>query len=161
MNPLTRRQEKIQRLINQLAAAKNPTPVQEDRLGDLKDVLAITSGLEASSPAGVDRKLKLVDKVIQGAPLNPQTIISNDKGVTAEQLYVNQKVVDLISKAEMEQADYRYRKHPNVFFAPAKIIFGVRISILWFNSAVLIISSILCLVFLHLILNYQMHKQVG
>ena len=36
--------------------------------------------------------------------------------VTAEQLYVNQKVSDLISNAEMEQSDYRRGGKPNVFF---------------------------------------------
>lgn len=160
-NALTRRQEQIQRLITEAAAIKNPTPEQEERLADLKDLLAITSGLEASSASGVDRKLKLVDKVIKGAPLNATAIVGNDRGVTAEQLYVNQKVVDLVSKAEMEQADYRYSKHPNVFFGPYKIFFKFRMSVLWFNSGVLIFSSLLCLMTLHLILNYQIRKQAG
>ncbi|PWU10136.1 MAG: hypothetical protein C5B47_02620 [Verrucomicrobia bacterium] len=161
LNPLARRQEKIQRLINGLAPIKNPTPQEEDRLADLKDLLAITSGLEARSASGVDRKLRLVDRVIRGAPLNSQAIIGNDRGVTAEQLYVNQKVVDLVSKAEMEQADYRYAEHPNVFFGPIKIWLGFRIGMLWFNSGILIVSSLLSLVVLHLILNYQVRKQAG
>lgn len=161
LNPLTRRQEQIQRLITKLAPIKNPTADEEERLADLKDLLAITSGLEASSASGVDRKLKLVDRVIRGALLNPQAIIGNDQGVTAEQLYVNQKVVDLVSKAEMEQADYRYSEHPNVFFGPVKMWLGFRIGILWFNSGVLIVSSLLALVLLHVILNYQIRKQAG
>ena len=161
LNPLTRRQECIQRMITNVAAVKHPTPEQEDRLADLKDLLAITSGLEASSSRGVDHKLKLVDQVIDGAPLNSQAIVGNDHGITAEQLYVNQKVVDLLSKAEMEQADYRYAEHPNVFFAPVKIFLGFRIGVIWFNSAVLILSSLLSLVLLHLILNYQIRKQAG
>ena len=48
MNPLTRRQENIQRQIDELAALPNPSPAQEERLEDLKDLLAILSGLHAN-----------------------------------------------------------------------------------------------------------------
>ena len=60
-------------------------------------------------------------------------------GFTAEQLYVNQKVTDLISKAEMEQSDYREDRHLNVFFGPVKEYLGLRAGILWFNVGVLIL----------------------
>ncbi len=147
--------------INTSAAIRNPTPEQADRLSDLKDLLAITSGLEASTAARVDRKLRLIDKVINGSLLDPDAIMGNDRGVTAEQLYINQKVIDLVSKAEMEQADYRYSKHPNVFFGPNKIYFGIRIGVLWFNSGVLIVSSLFFLVLLHRILTHQIRRQVA
>ena len=55
MNPLTRRQENIQRQIDQLAALPNPSPAQEERLEDLKDLLAILSGLQAKSASALNK----------------------------------------------------------------------------------------------------------
>ena len=47
---------------------------------------------------------------------------------------MNQKVSDLISKAEMEQNDYRRGKKPNVFFGPEKRYFGFKIGVFTFNT---------------------------
>src|SRR5206468_5989113 len=46
--------------------------------------------------------------------------------VTAETLYLNQKVSDLISNAEMEQSDYRGER-PNVFFGEEKRYLGMKV----------------------------------
>jgi hypothetical protein len=99
-----------------------------------------------------------IDRVIAGAPLNREEIVGNEGGVTAEQLYTNQKVLDLVSKAEMEQADYRDNRHPNVFFGPVKQYFGASIPLLWFNSAVMILSSWTIFVILFFILRRQIRE---
>jgi hypothetical protein len=44
--------------------------------------------------------------VINGSPFDRDKFRTRERGVTAEQLYVNQKITDLVSKAEMEQSDY-------------------------------------------------------
>jgi hypothetical protein len=150
LNPLAVRQARIQRQIGQLAAVKHPTEAQQDRLDDLKDLLAILSGLEARTPEELDARMKRIDRVIAGAPFRREELAGRGGGVTAEQLYTNQKVLDLVSKAEMEQADYRDSRHPNVFFGPVKQYFGLNIPLLWFNAGVMILSSwsIFCLLFL-------------
>jgi len=76
--------------------------------------------------------------------------------ITAEQIYVNQKVSDLISKAEMEQNDYRRGKKPNVFFGLQKRYFGISIGVFTFNTVVLIASMLGLLVLLHWILRKQL-----
>jgi len=76
--------------------------------------------------------------------------------VTAEQLYVNQKVSDLLSKAEMEQNDYRRGKKPNVFFGPEKRYFGIRFGVFTFDTSILIASMLGLLVLLHWILRKQL-----
>lgn len=158
LNPLAVRQARIQRQIRQLAALSNPTDAQADRLEDLKDLLALLSGLEGRSPAEVDRRMRAIDRVIAGAPFRAQEFRGAGEGVTAEQLYTNQKVVDLVSKAEMEQADYRARRHPNVFFGPVKRFWGLSIPMLWFNTAVMILSSLLSFVVLMVILRHQIRR---
>jgi ABC-type multidrug transport system ATPase subunit len=155
LNPLALRQARIQRRITQLAAIKKPSAEQEARLDDLKDLLAILSGLEAKSPQDLDRRMERIDRVIAGAPFKREELAGGEGGVSAEQLYTNQKIVDLVSKAEMEQADYRDSRHPNVFFGPVKHYLGISIPLLWFNTAVMILSSWLIFVTLHVILKRQ------
>ncbi|GAB4181776.1 MAG: hypothetical protein Fur0032_22900 [Terrimicrobiaceae bacterium] len=155
LNPYTARQEKIQREITRLATSKGLSDSERQRLDDLKDLLAITSGLQAGDAASVDRGLALVDRVIAGAPLVREDFRRAGSGVTAEQLYVNQKVTDLVSKAEMEQSDYRESRHLNVFFGPVKEYLGIRAGLIPFNAAVLIGSSLGAFFLLYLILRRQ------
>ncbi len=165
LNPLTSRQEVIQKQINTLAANKNLTDAQEDRLEDLKDLLAIVSGLQGKNAKDVDRKLREVDNVIRGGPLDRAKFRGREKGVTAEQLYINQKVTDLISKAEMEQTDYRNdmpgRRHLNVFFGPVKEYLGIKFNMIWFNIGVLVISTLALFFILFLILNHQIRTRTA
>jgi len=158
-NPLTSRQTHIQKLIKQLATEKNPTPDQEDRLDDLKELLAVVSGLEGGNADEIDRRLHEADKVIAGAPFERKKLTGRQRGVTAEQLYVNTKITDLVSKAEMEQNDYRENRHINVFFGPVKEYLGIQIGVLWFNAGVLIISTGLSFFALYFILHHQIRSR--
>ena len=163
LNPLSSRQESIQTQIEKLAAAPNPSPAQEERLEDLKDLLAVLSGLQAKSPADLDKSFAGIDAVIKGGRFTREKFRTRERGVTAEQVYVNQKVTDLVSKAEMEQSDYRNdlgsQSRLNVFFGPVKTYFGFRVGLLWFNSGVLIVSTLGMFVALHVLLNYQMRNR--
>jgi ABC-type multidrug transport system ATPase subunit len=156
LNPLTRRQDQANDEIQQLAPKAN-TPEQRARLNDLKDVLALLSGLEGRSAKEIDHYLKLVDPVIAGKQKFDGSLLKDAKGpITAEQLYVNQKVSDLISKAEMEQNDYRRGKKPNVFFGLQKRYFGTKFGVFTFDTVVLIASMLGLLVLLHWILRKQL-----
>ena len=161
LNPLTRRQETIQAMIYDIVRKKNPTALQEERLEDLKDALALLSGLEASSSKKMNRAFVLIDQVISGDPFDRSKFKKLGTGFTAEQLYVNQKVTDLISKAEMEQSDYREDRHLNVFFGPVKEYLGLRAGILWFNVGVLIFSSLTLFGTLYLILRRQIRMRLS
>ena len=161
LNPLTRRQETIQEQINAIVANKNATPASSDRLEDLKDTLAVLSGLSAPDAKTLDAQFQQVDKIIAGATFDRSNFKRAGEGVTAEQLYVNQKVTDLISKAEMEQSDYRESRHLNVFFGPVKEYFGIRAGLLWFNSAVLISSTLGLFFILYLILRAQVRSRIA
>jgi hypothetical protein len=161
LNPLTVRQEKIQSLINEIIRSKNLDAARAERLDDLKEALAVLSGLEAERPDKIRRAFRRIDEVIQGARFDPEKFDSLGSGITAEQLYVNQKITDLVSKAEMEQSDYREDRHLNVFFGPVKEYLGVRAGMLWFNSAVLVGSTLFLFVILHQILRSQIRMRVS
>jgi len=163
LNPLTTRQERIQTEITNLAKKPEPTDADDARLDDLKEILARVSGLEDQTPAAIDRRLAEIDKVIAGAPYDPKKLGQNRAGVTAEQIYVNQKITDLVSKAEMEQLDYRLdagsKGHLDVFFGPVKEYFGIRSSVLTFNAGVMILFTLTGFVALYAILRRQIRMR--
>jgi ABC-type multidrug transport system ATPase subunit len=160
LNPLTLRQDRIQALIDRLVQIDNRTPAQDDRLDDLKDALAYLSGLECPTIKDVEDRLRRIDKVIDGAPLDPYAVRSHPGPFTADRLYVNQKITDLVSKAETDQADYRRTEPVNVFFGPVKNIGNYQCSVLVFNTAILLGFTGLCLGLLHISLRRQLSIKV-
>src|SRR5256714_818041 len=117
LNPLTSRQERVNAEMQRIVEQKTQTPENTKRLNDLKEILAMLSGLEAKTADQLDRYLGLIDEILNGKKPFDRELFKDAVGpVTAEQLYVNQKVSDLISNAEMEQSDYRRGGKLNGFF---------------------------------------------
>jgi ABC-type multidrug transport system ATPase subunit len=157
LNPLTKRQDEAQRQIDAIVARHESEPGDSKRLDDLKETLAVLSGLEANNAKQLDRYLAQVDRILAGKTAFDRQFFKNANGpVTAEQLYVNQKVSDLISNAEMEQSDYRRGGKPNVFFGAQKRYFGATVSVFVYNTLVLVLSSLALLGLLHWILRRQL-----
>ena len=120
------------------------------------------SGLEARTPAEVDHYLGLTDGVISGEkPFRREEFRDANGPLTAEQLYVNQKVSDLMSNAEMEQRDYRRGRQPNVFFGAEKRYLAFTIGVFTFNTFVLIGSTVGLLGLLLWILKGQLEVRRG
>jgi ABC transport system ATP-binding/permease protein len=157
LNPLTKRQEEAQKQIDAIVARHESNPGDSKRLDDLKETLAVLSGLEAHTPRELQQYLVITDRLLNGKMPFDRTAFKNANGpITAEQLYVNQKISDLIANAEMEQNDYRRGGKPNVFFGAQKHYFGMAVSVFTFNTVVLIGSSLLLLWLLHWILRRQL-----
>jgi ABC-type multidrug transport system ATPase subunit len=157
LNPLARRQERVNREIHRIVDKKDKGPEAMKRLTVLKDVLAMLSGLEAKDDDALDRYLRIIDGILDGKRPFKREVFKDAVGpVTAEQLYVNQKVSDLISNAEMEQSDYRRGSRPNVFFGAEKRYFGIKVNVFFWNTMVLMVSSLGLLFILHWILRRQL-----
>ena len=157
LNPLTRRQDRAQREIDRLVAQHRKDPEATKRLDDLKETLALLSGLEAKSVGDLDHYLGLVDQILNGKRPFDRALFKNANGpVTAEQIYGNQKVSDLMSNAEMDQSDYRRGNKPNVFFGAQKRYFGIKFGVFFFNTSVLILSTLGLLGLLHWILRREL-----
>jgi hypothetical protein len=167
LNPLAVRQGKLQDEIDDLVEGKPRTDENNARLEDLKDTLALLSGMESGTPADVEKRLRRVDTVIAGGALDAGGLRSKTLGVTADRLYTNQKVSDLVAKAETEQSDYRRAHVVNVFFSPEKQFHvpfqrhdrPVRFSVYEFNSFVLLGSSFALLCALYAILKRQLRTR--
>ena len=157
LNPLTSRQERADREIRRIVDRHDQTSEGIKRLNNLKEILAMLSGLEAHSVRELDHYLGLIDGILNGKrPFERALFKDATGGVTAEQVYVNQKVSDLISNAEMEQSDYRRGGKPNVFFGAEKRYLGMKINVFVFNTIVLIGSAVGLLGLLHWILRRQL-----
>jgi ABC-type multidrug transport system ATPase subunit len=157
LNPLTRRQDAAQRQIDAIVARHESEPGDSKRLDDLKETLAVLSGLEAHNGAEMKQYFAIIDRILAGKMKFHRAAFQNANGpITAEQLYVNQKVSDLIANAEMEQNDYRRGGKPNVFFGATKRYFGLTFGVFSFDTSVLIGSTFALLGLLHLILRRQL-----
>jgi hypothetical protein len=156
LNPLTKRQDEIQAQIDKLVQIDQRTDAQDARLDDLKDALAYLSGLESVTVDDVEDRIRKIDKIIHGAALDPAGVRSRHGHFTAERLYVNDKISDLVSKAETDQADYRNSEPVNVFFGPVKNVGSYQVSVLLFNTAVLIGFTGICLGLVHISLKRQL-----
>jgi hypothetical protein len=127
--------------------------------------------MESGSDWEIEKRLKRVDRIISGSELDAGGLRSRTRGVTAERLFTNQKVNDLVAKAETEQSDYRRPHQVNVFFGPQKIFFlGPRhwawvwkhplvLSVFTVNTLVIIGSSIGLLVIVYAILQRQLRTR--
>jgi ABC-type multidrug transport system ATPase subunit len=155
LNPFTRRQDILTDRIEQLAKNKDLTAAESDRLDDLKETLAILSGLAGENPGQVNQKMHEVDKIIAGAPLDRKKFDSGGDQVTAEQLFQNQKITDMLTDAQMKQKDYTSEAR-NVFFGPEKNYFHQKLNIFVFNSSIINGFTLLFLLCLLLSLHRQL-----
>jgi hypothetical protein len=163
LNPLTKRQRKIQDEIDAIVEMKPRPPEIRDRLEDLKDALAFLSGLEAGSTIGVDKRLERIDALINGEKVDFRALRTNKNMESAERMYVNRKTLDLVSKAETEQSDYRRRRYLgqeppyiNVFFGPEKSFFNWVLSVFFVNTVVLLSFSFASLLILYVSIRRQL-----
>jgi ABC transport system ATP-binding/permease protein len=155
LNPFTRRQDILTEKIEQLAKQKDLTAAESDRLDDLKETLAILSGLAGDNPGQVKHKMDEIDKIIAGGGLDRKKFDSGGDAVTAEQLFQNQKITDMLTDAQMKQKDYTSEAR-NVFFGPEKNYFGQKLNIFVFNSCMINAFTLLFLVCLLLSLHRQL-----
>jgi ABC transport system ATP-binding/permease protein len=146
LNPLTSAQdqleERIQQLVNLPEEAKM-TLEQQRELDSAKTGLAVVSGLYARNADEAARKLREIRDATMRGRLTPQMLndaLAQEDGVSAEEIYVNRKVLDLVTKAEMEREDYRRKTAANVFFGTVKRYFGTNFDTLWINTMVILFT---------------------
>jgi hypothetical protein len=161
LNPLTKRQDALEAQITRLAKKKERTPAEDRRFSDLKQALAEVSALQTNSGREMDRRVRMVDKILSGMSLHDSGLASSGTRLSAQRRYTNQKVNDLVFKAESEQNDHRRQpdQRVNVFFSPEKYILGMRISVYAWNSLVLFSSSMALLCLLWWVLSIQLRPQ--
>jgi ABC transport system ATP-binding/permease protein len=164
LNPFTRRQEQFTARIEPilLKPKASRTPLELARLHQLKQGLSKLSSISGRSPAAIDAQLAEMDRILAGNEVKIAPVERRNKSVTVDQVYVNQKILDLVSKAEIEQADYRRSNESgnhlliNVFFGTRQLYFGQEFSVFFFNACILHGTSLILLGILYLSLRSQL-----
>jgi ABC transport system ATP-binding/permease protein len=156
LNPFTRRQDLLTEKIQQLAHKQDLTDAEQNRLEDLKVALALLSGLGGKDVGQVNLRLFEIDRILGGKELDESQFERQDNQITAEELFQNKKITDMLTDAQMKQRDYT-SKARNVFFAPEKTYLGTTVSVFVFNS--LVINAFTA--FFLLLLLGRLHRQLS
>lgn len=119
-NPVSATKHACDALAEKLIGQESLTPLEESRLEAIKVARPYLQGLEARNPHAVNRGLRLLKQAMDRGQFDPSLLaglqpLPGEKGVTPEELYVNEKLQELFLRAEMERTDYRAADHPNVF----------------------------------------------
>lgn len=164
LNPLTRNQDFLEDEIQALVSLPRDvelTPEQRNKLELAKQALAIISGLQSRKPDEISGQLRLIRNAVRSGVLEQELLDelqSESKGTSAEEIYVNRKVLDLVTKAEMEREDYRRRVSPNVFFGTVKTYLNTVFSTLWINGVVIFLALAVILAVIHFSLKRQLTR---
>lgn len=164
LNPLTRNQDFLEDQIQQIVDLPRDvelTDEQRTKLELAKQALAIISGLQARKPEEISEHLKMIRNAVITGKLDEnllETLQGERRGTSAEEIYVNRKVLDLVTKAEMEREDYRRRTSPNVFFGTVKRYFNTEFSTLWINGVIIVFTLTLILAVIHFSLRRQLTR---
>ena len=123
-NPIALTQTELEDRINSLIEFKTLSPKQENQLDTSKQALAVIAGLEAETSSALADQLTTIKAQLRSGRFDPTDYTASDpeSAVTADDVYINQKVLDLVTKAEMERLDYRDEKRRNVFFGTRKTL---------------------------------------
>jgi hypothetical protein len=149
------------------------TEAQDERLYQFKQALSVIHGIKAGSPGEVSKILARIRRDLEGGTFDPEpyyeTTETKEKTYSVGELYLNSKVQDLFTRAEVEREDYRKKVNPpNVFFGAErqfrfppesdKPLFGFRIKTVSLNLLAMIGFVIGAFFFLHASLKRQLQK---
>ncbi len=178
-NPLSAAQEELNNRMRRLiapgpdGARKVLSPQEEVQLEDAKQALTVVSGLEERTPRKLAQRIDAIMADIDNGTFNAEKhrVPPEYRTLSAEQVFENQKVLRLFSKAEMERTDNRLKQRPNVFFGRDKryVIkfdaFGrewtpldLKIHTLDMNRIVLILWILAPLLVLYFVLRRQLKR---
>jgi len=161
LNPLTRAQDLIDKKKDSFLKLGTMTPEQEQQFDLTKRALAVVSGLYGRRSEEVSATLEEITHAALSGTLDQSLIeraMELRKGTSAEEIYVNRKVLDLLTKAEMEREDYRREPGTNVFFGTVKHYFQMDFSTLWINGVVILLTLCAIIAALELALRRQLTR---
>ena len=168
-NPLAAAQEELNQRIRLLTSFQTLSPGQETELEHAKEALVKVSGLEERNAAALYRRLAAIMESVNNGTYDPdaQEVRERDQLVSAESAFENQKIRDLVSKAEMERRDFRRKIEPNVFFGSDKrytlkiykwTLIDLKTDTLSLNGTMIILWILLPLMILWLVLRRQLRR---
>lgn len=98
------------------------TDAQDERLYQFKQALSVLHGLRGNSPKEVQQMMTRIRRDLDAGTFDAEPYYAgegskSEKTYTMRELYLNTKVQDLYTRAEVERVDYQRKDNPpNVFF---------------------------------------------
>jgi len=163
-NPLAERDRQLLKERDHLITfGENLSEPQIRRLETVKTSIAILYGMEAKSYKELRKLIELLDRTIEGDDIDRDDFeLEHDPdNVRIVDIYQNEKILDLVFKAESERqgniSDDEPDEFPNVFFGVKKRYLGKAHDTLDANAAVLLLFAFagLCAVWLSLRLRLR------
>ena len=166
-NPLASAQEELNQRIRNLTSIQTLSPGQEEELNHAKEALVKVSGLEERNADALYRRITNIMKAVAAGTFDPASHDAREKDrlVSAESVFENQKIRDLVNKADMERRDFRRKTQPNVFFGNEKRytlrLFGftlidLKTDTLSLNGTMIVLWILFPLMILWLVLRRQL-----
>lgn len=183
LNPLSAAQEELNGRIRRLVAppedappgtrSRDLTAEESIQLDNAKQALAIISGIEERTPRKLAQRIDAIIADLDAGTFKPENheIPEEHRKVSAEQVFDNQKIRDLYSKAEMERTDKRRSQRPNVFFGRDKLyvirfnLFGrewtlldMKVRTIHWNAIIVTLWVLAPLLALYFVMRRQLRK---
>ena len=162
-NPLAKAITEIEYHKRNLLKKRTLTEKETEKLNQYKDAHTIVYGLTGKSSKDIKSKINKIRNALISDQFESEKYYSNDNPdrLSSTAAYQNEKVRDLITKAEIDILDYRIHEDGtesgqiNVFFSKSKKIFDRKIPTLAINILVVISFTLVVLLCLTLILRKE------
>jgi ABC transport system ATP-binding/permease protein len=170
-NEITERIKALSKRILEREKLKLDAKADEALLSQAKDALATVSSLREHSPAAIARRIQRILEDVAAGSYDDENHRPKEAAFSAERLFQNEKILALVTKADMVRLDRHRQIRPNVFFGIEKHyrlripFFGREIDLinlkadtLDVNFTMLLLWIFLPLLILFLILRRQLRR---
>ncbi len=162
-NPLAKAITEIEQYKKNLLDKKKLTEKESERLNQYKDAHTIVYGLSGKSSKDIKNEINEIRNALISDQFDSEKYYSNNNPsrLSSTSVYQNEKVRDLMTKAEIDILDYRIyesgteNSEINVFFSKSKKILSKEIPTLVINILVLISFILILLLCLTILLRKQ------
>ena len=162
-NPLAKAITEIEQHKKNLLDKKKLTEKESEKLNQYKDAHTIVYGLSGKSSKDIKNEINEIRNALISDQFDSEKYYSNNNPsrLSSTSVYQNEKVRDLMTKAEIDILDYRIyesgteNSEINVFFSKSKKILGKEIPTLVINILVLISFILILLLCLTILLRKQ------
>jgi len=161
-NPLAKAITGIEHDKKNLLTKKTLTEKEKEKLNQYKDAHTIIFGITEKNSKGIRNKIDEIRNALIAGDFDSEKYYSdnNPDTLSSTNAYQNEKVRDLITKAEIDILDYRIHENTqaNVFLSKSKKILDKELSTLAINTVALNLFTLAILFCLTLILRKQSLK---
>ena len=164
-NLLNKTLTSIEKTKTNLLNKKELSESEKNKLSQHKEAYTLLFGIKAKDSNEMTKLIEKINTSLKGNTFNDQDYLV-DGDVSSTELFLNNKVNDLITAAEIEIEDYRNYSNknvtkPNVFLAKEKTFVGLDINTINFNFWVLSLFITISMILTGTVLKKKINSYSG